>query len=33
MHIKFWSEEFKERDHSENLGVNDRIILERVLQK
>jgi hypothetical protein len=29
----FWSENLKERDHSENIGVYGRIILQRILGK
>jgi hypothetical protein len=32
MHTKFWSDIPKERDHSEDLGVDGRIILERTLE-
>jgi len=28
MYIKFWSENLKERDHVEDLGVDRRIILK-----
>jgi len=31
MHTKFWSENLKERDHVEDIGVDGRIILEWVL--
>jgi hypothetical protein len=31
MFIKFWSENLKGRDHSEDLGVDERIILEWIL--
>jgi hypothetical protein len=30
---KIWSENLKGRDHSEDLGVDGRIILERILRK
>jgi len=30
---KFWSENLKVRDHSEDLGVDGRIVLERILEK
>jgi hypothetical protein len=33
MHIKFWWESQKERDHHENLDVGGRIILERILER
>jgi hypothetical protein len=33
MHTKFWSENLKERDHSEDLGVNSKIIVEWIFQK
>jgi hypothetical protein len=33
MHRKFWSENLKERDHSEDLGMDERIILEWILGK
>jgi len=33
MYKKFWSENMKERDHSEDQGVNDRIISEDILEK
>jgi len=33
MHTKFWSENLKKRHHSEDLGVDGRIILERILGK
>jgi hypothetical protein len=31
MHIKFWSENLKGNDHSEDLAVDGRIILEWIL--
>jgi hypothetical protein len=33
MHIVFWLESLKGRDHSEDLGVDGRIILKRILGK
>jgi len=30
MHEKFWSKNLKERDHSEDLGVDGRIILDLI---
>jgi hypothetical protein len=33
MHTKFWSENLKERDHSEDLGVDRKILLEWLLGK
>jgi hypothetical protein len=33
MHRKFWLGNLKGRDHSEDVGVNERIILELILQK
>jgi hypothetical protein len=33
MSAKFWSVTLKGRDHSEELGVDGRIILERILGK
>jgi len=33
MHSKFWSENLKGRDHSEDLGVDGRILLECILGK
>jgi hypothetical protein len=33
MYIKFWSENLKGRDHSEDLGVDGKIILGRILDK
>jgi hypothetical protein len=33
MYIRFWSENPKERDHSEDLGVDGNIIVQRVLGK
>jgi hypothetical protein len=33
MHIKFWSENLKGRDHVDDLDVDGRIILELILGK
>jgi len=33
MNTKFWSENLKGSDHSEDLGVDRRIILEYILRK
>jgi hypothetical protein len=33
MYKKFWSEHLKGRDHSEDLGVDGKIILEWILGK
>jgi hypothetical protein len=33
MHTKFWSENLKGRDNSEDKGVDGRIILDWMLQK
>jgi hypothetical protein len=33
MYTKFWSENLKGRDHSEDLRVDVKIILERILGK
>jgi hypothetical protein len=33
MHTKFWSENLTERDYSEDLRVNERVILKWVLGK
>jgi hypothetical protein len=33
MHAKFWSEDLKGRDHSEDVGSGKRIILKWVLGK
>jgi hypothetical protein len=33
MHIKFWSESLIGRGHSEDLGVDGRVILEWILGK
>jgi hypothetical protein len=30
MHTKVWSKNLKRRDHSEDLGVNGMIILEKI---
>jgi len=32
MHMKFWSENLKGRDHLEDLGIGERIILEWILK-
>jgi hypothetical protein len=32
-HTKFWSKTLKERDHQEDTGVDERIILKRILGK
>ena len=32
MHIRFWSGKLKERDHLEDLEVNERIILKWILK-
>jgi len=32
-YTKFWSEDPKGRDHSEDVGVDGRIILEWILKK
>jgi hypothetical protein len=31
--IKFWSENLKGRDHLEDLGVSERLILQRFVEK
>jgi len=31
MHTKFWSENLKGRDHSEDLGVDGKVISESIL--
>jgi hypothetical protein len=33
MNTKYWLENLKGRDHSEDLGVDERIILEWILGK
>jgi hypothetical protein len=33
MHTKFWLENFKGRDHSEDLSVDGKIILDWILEK
>jgi hypothetical protein len=33
MHTKFWLKNLKGRDHSEDIGINERIILEWSLEK
>jgi hypothetical protein len=33
MHTKFWSENLKERDHLEYLGVEGKVILKSILGK
>jgi len=33
MHTKYWSENLKGIDHSEDLGVDGKLILERILDK
>jgi hypothetical protein len=33
MRTKFWSENLKERDRLENIGVDGRIMLKRILNK
>jgi hypothetical protein len=33
LHTKFWSENLKVRDHSEDIGLDGRIILEWILWK
>jgi hypothetical protein len=32
MHIKFWQGSLKERDYFEDLGVDGRVILKRILK-
>jgi hypothetical protein len=32
MHVDFWCQSQKERDHSEEIGVDSRIILKWILQ-
>jgi hypothetical protein len=33
MHANFWSVDFKGRDHSDDVGVDGRIILEWIIGK
>jgi len=33
MHTKFWSETLTGRDHTEDLSVDERILLEWILRK
>jgi hypothetical protein len=33
MHVNFWLENRKERDHLEDLGIDGMIILESILEK
>jgi hypothetical protein len=33
MHIKFWLENGKERDHLEDRGIDGMIMLESILEK
>jgi hypothetical protein len=33
MHVKFWSENLKERDHLEDIGTDGKMILECILGK
>jgi hypothetical protein len=33
MHTKFWSESLMERDHLEDVVIDERIILEWILEK
>jgi len=33
MHIKFWLENLKGRDHSEDLSIDEQIILELILEE
>jgi hypothetical protein len=33
MHTKFWSENVKGKDHSEDVGADRRIILKWILEK
>jgi len=32
-YVRFWSENLKERDHLEDLSIEQRIILEWILKK
>lgn len=33
MHTTFWSENLRERDHLENMGVDERILLKLILMR
>jgi hypothetical protein len=33
IHTAFWSENLKKRDHLEELDLDDRVILKRILRK
>jgi len=33
MHARFWSENLHVKDHPEDLGIDERVILERILEK
>jgi hypothetical protein len=33
MHMKFWLENLKGQDHVKDLGVDEKTILEQILQK
>jgi hypothetical protein len=33
MYTKLWYENFKERDHLEDLSMNDRMVLKFILKK
>jgi len=33
MHTKYWSESLNRRDHSDDLGVGESFMLERILGK